>query len=75
MDVNPMGLNNLKNQLQNARMMGLTMACPHGKCDNCPAHMKNILFIGGNPQDLTKCKMRYITNELQKLMNLIENED
>ncbi len=75
MDVNLMGLNNLKNQLKNARMMGLKMACPHGKCANCPAHMKTKVFIGGNPQDPTKCKMRYITNELQKMINLIENED
>lgn len=75
MNVNPRGMNNLKNQLQNARMMVLAMACPKGKCDNCPAHMKTELIIGGNAEDLTKCKLTYIMNELQKMMNLIENEE
>ena len=68
-------MNNLKNQLQNARMMGFAMNCPEGKCDNCLAHMKTELPVGGDVEDPTHCKLRYIMNELQNMVNLLENEE
>ncbi len=74
MNVNRMGMTNLKNQLENARMMGYAMNCPEGKCDNCPAHMKTELPVGGNTEDPTRCKLRYIMNELQNLVNLMNEE-
>ncbi len=73
MKVNRMRMNNLKNQLQNARMMGFAMNCPEGTCVNCPAHMETVLSVGGDVENLTQCKLRYIMGELQNLVNLIEN--